>query len=317
MQTKHVLITGGAGFIGSHLCENLLQRGYAVTAIDNLVTGRAANIQHLFKKDSFDFHQADVIEPIDFLNLKLSRAHGISGIFHFACPASPVDFDKIPFEILKVDSIGTARTVDFALKHKIKYILASTSEVYGDPLEHPQRETYYGNVNPIGIRACYDEAKRFSEAYVSTAIRAGLKANIVRIFNTYGPRMRLDDGRVIPEFFRKAMSGQPLPICGSGLQTRSFCYVTDLVAGILALYESEVRMPVNIGNPSEITMLHLAETLRKILGRNLEIQHLPPREDDPKQRRPDITRAQQLLGWSPSVSLEFGLKETFRYFSDL
>lgn len=317
MQTKHVIITGGAGFVGSYLCESLLQRGYAVTAIDNLVTGRTANIEHLFKLDAFDFHHADVIEPIDFLNLKLSRTHGVSGIFHFACPASPVDFDKMPFEILKVDSIGTARTVDFALKHKINYIVASTSEVYGDPLEHPQRETYFGNVNPTGVRACYDEAKRFSEAYVSTAIRAGLKGHIVRIFNTYGPRMRLDDGRAIPEFFRKAMSGQPLPICGNGLQTRSFCYVTDLVAGIVALYESDVYVPVNIGNPAEITLLQLAEVMRKVLGRNLEVQHLAAREDDPKQRRPDITRAQQLLGWSPSVSLEFGLRETFRYFSNL
>lgn len=316
---KHVVVTGGAGFIGSHLCDALLARGYAVTAMDNLVTGRKANLEEAMKAGGtqgvFSFIQADVSEPILETALPLIEKFGLHGVLHFACPASPVDFDRIPEVILRVDSIGTFNTVDLALRHGARYVLASTSEIYGDPLEHPQKETYWGNVNTIGPRACYDEAKRFGEAVVSTATRLkGLNGGIVRIFNTYGPRMRLDDGRVVPELARQVLSGSPLTIHGSGKQTRSFCFVSDLVEGILRLFESSITDPVNCGNPSERTILEFAEAMQKVAKKSLPIQMLPGRQDDPHRRCPDITRAKTLLGWSPQVSLEAGLTQTLESF---
>lgn len=311
----HLLITGGAGFIGSHLCEALLARGYAVTAVDNLITGRARNLEDARKNPNFHFLEADVCHPLDEARLPLTRKHGIQGVLHFACPASPVDFDRIPFEILKVDSLGTMHSVDLALKHKARYLLASTSEIYGDPLVHPQTEDYWGNVNTIGPRACYDETKRFAEAYLTTAARsAGLNAGMVRIFNTYGPRMRPDDGRVVPELCMQAIRGEPLSIHGDGSQTRSFCYVSDLVDGIVRLFESDVREPVNIGNPIERTVLEFAHAILKLTGNRSTVKHLPGRPDDPRRRCPDITRARKLLQWEPKVDLENGLRASLDYF---
>ncbi len=321
---KHVLITGGAGFIGSHLCETLLARGYAVTALDNLLTGRRENLDSVKDHPEFDFLFQDVCGPIREVDMRLFTRHGLHGVFHFACPASPVDFDKIPFEILDVDSIGTRHTVDLAIRCGARYLLASTSEIYGDPEVHPQKETYWGNVNTLGPRACYDETKRFAEAYVSTAARgvgkrdgkaySPLNAGIVRIFNTYGPRMRIDDGRVVPELCAQALKGQPLSVHGEGKQTRSFCFVSDLVDGIIRLFESDVRDPVNIGNPVERTVVDFAQHVIRLTGAKSALQHLPAREDDPRRRCPDITRARTLLGWEPKVQLEEGLKRTIKYF---
>ncbi len=326
---KHVLITGGSGFIGSHLCELFLERGYVVTAVDNLVTGSEKNIAAALKEygpERFQFLKADICEPIAEAALPLIAQHGLHGVLHFACPASPVDFDRIPFEILAVDSLGTMRTVDLAIKYSARYLLASTSEVYGDPLVHPQTESYFGNVNPIGPRACYDEAKRFAEAYVSTAARGvgklggksypPLNSGIVRIFNTYGPRMRPDDGRIVPELCMQALEGRALTVHGNGLQTRSFCYVTDLCDGIFRLFESDLRDPVNIGNPVERTVLEFTETLNKLAGGRSPIKHLPAREDDPRRRCPEITRARSLLGWDPGVDLQEGLARTIEYFRE-
>lgn len=324
MANQHVLVTGGAGFIGSHLCDLLLSKGYAVTALDNYVTGRKANIEHLLSNPKFRLVEMDICKLTPGSSLPSVQEWGLHGLFHFACPASPVDFDRIPFEILEVDSVGTANTVALALAHGARYLLASTSETYGDPLEHPQKEEYWGNVNSIGPRACYDETKRFAEAYVSTAIRGvgklggksynPLNAGIVRIFNTYGPRMRADDGRVVPELCMQALRSQPLTIHGTGQQTRSFCFVSDLVDGIVRLFESDVKVPVNIGNPVERSMLDFAEAVRKVSGAQCEIKHLPAREDDPRRRCPDITRAKSMLGWSPKVDLSEGLKQTYEYF---
>jgi dTDP-glucose 4,6-dehydratase len=321
---KHVVVTGGAGFIGSHLCDLLLARGYAVTAVDNLLTGRPDNVEEALKNPNFEFLAEDICGPLS--EMSLATKHGVHGVLHFACPASPVDFARIPFEILAVDSIGTMRTVELALAHGARYLVASTSEVYGDPLEHPQKETYWGNVNPIGPRACYDEAKRFAEAYVSTAVKAPgvdrhrgykgkpLNGAIVRIFNTYGPRMRPDDGRVVPELCIQALRGQPLTVHGEGKQTRSFCYVSDLVEGIVKLFESREMGPVNIGNPVERTIREFAETVIRLTASKSLIKSLPARQDDPSRRCPDITRAQKLLGWSPQVELEEGLSRTIEYF---
>ncbi|MBI2711565.1 MAG: GDP-mannose 4,6-dehydratase [Bdellovibrio sp.] len=315
---KHIIITGGAGFIGSHLCEAFLNSGFAVTAIDNLVTGRKENLKALQANPAFHLLVHDVSLPFDEDQIPGLNRHGLHGILHFACPASPVDFEKIPIEILKVDSLGTIHTVDLALKYRSRYLLASTSEIYGDPLVHPQPETYWGNVNTIGPRACYDETKRFAEAYVSTAARyKNLNAGIVRIFNTYGPRMRLDDGRIVPELCRQALRGEPMTIHGTGLQTRSFCYVSDLVDGIVRLFNSQVNVPVNLGNPVERTLLEFATVLQKITGSTTAVQHLPAREDDPKRRCPDIQRARTLLGWSPSVDLEQGLQLSLDYFQSV
>ncbi|MBU6376700.1 MAG: GDP-mannose 4,6-dehydratase [Bdellovibrionales bacterium] len=315
---NHVLITGGAGFIGSHLCDAFLQKGLAVTAVDSLVTGRKSNLSaalNQYDSESFQFLEWDVSQPIPEDRLDLIRKHGLHGVLHFACPASPIDFDRIPDVILKVDSLGTFHTVDLALKHRARYLLASTSEVYGDPLEHPQKETYLGNVSTLGPRACYDEVKRFAEAIVSTNIRTkGLNAGIVRIFNTYGPRMRLDDGRIVPELARQALSGKPLTIHGDGRQTRSFCYVSDLVDGIIRIFESSLQEPVNCGNPSERSVLDFANELQKITKSSQPLEHLPARQDDPKRRCPDITKARTLLGWEPKVGLAEGLSRTVAAF---
>ena len=312
---KHLMITGGAGFIGSHLCDALLKRGYAITVIDNLLTGRKENLSEALKNPHLFFINHDICEPLPEQNIPFLAQYGLFGIFHFACPASPVDFDRIPLEILAVDSIGTIQTVRLALKYQSRYLIASTSEVYGDPLVHPQNEDYWGNVNPIGPRACYDETKRFAEAYVSTATRLkNLNGGIVRIFNTYGPRMRIDDGRIVPELCRQAIEKKPLTIHGEGKQTRSFCYVSDLVEGVIRLFESSIHEPVNIGNPIERTVLNFAETVKTLSQTQSPIEHLPSRVDDPKKRCPDISRAQKLLQWNPLVSFEEGLKLSLDYF---
>lgn len=326
---KHVLVTGGAGFIGSHLCDSLLKRGYAVTAVDNLLTGRKENLAEASRNPNFRFLEWDVCRPLPSQeqhsdSLSLLAQHGLHGLLHFACPASPVDFDRIPFEILAVDSVGTQWTVDLALRFGARYVLASTSEIYGDPLVHPQTEDYFGNVNTIGPRACYDEAKRFAEAYVSTAIRGvgqrdgkpykPLNGAIVRIFNTYGPRMRADDGRVVPELCVQAIRGESLSIHGDGSQTRSFCYVSDLVEGIIRLYESDLHEPVNLGNPVERSILEFAEVVSRLAGKQTSIRHLPARQDDPKRRCPDIGRARARLDWSPVVDLEEGMRRSLEYF---
>ena len=312
---KHVLITGGAGFIGSHLCDAFLKLGYAVTAVDNLLTGQMKNLAHATSQPRFHFLNQNVCKRIDPENLPLAAQYGLHGVLHFACPASPVDFDRIPFDILEVDSVGTIETVKLALQFKGRYLLASTSEIYGDPLVHPQPETYWGNVNSIGPRACYDETKRFAEAYVSTATRLkSLNGAIVRIFNTYGPRMRIDDGRIIPEFFSQALRQQSLAIHGQGKQTRSFCYVADLVEGIIKLYESKVSDPVNLGNSEERSVLDIAKIINQMTENASPLQYVASRIDDPQQRQPDLTRATQLLRWAPRVSIESGLKVTLDYF---
>ncbi len=321
---KHIVITGGAGFIGSHLSETLLGKGYAVTAVDNFVTGRKENLKQALENPNMRLLEWDVCKPIPEQRLELLAKHGLHGVFHFACPASPVDFDKIPFEILAVDSEGTKHTVELAMRHNARYLLASTSETYGDPLVHPQKEDYWGNVSTTGPRACYDEAKRFAEAYVSTANRGvgrwpegcskPLNGGMVRIFNTYGPRNRPDDGRIVPEFCMQALQGKPLTIHGDGSQTRSFCYVTDLVDGIVRLFESNIKDPVNIGNPVERSVREFAETVIKLSGSRSTLTSMPARPDDPRKRCPDITRARTLLGWEPKVSLEEGLAKTLEYF---
>jgi dTDP-glucose 4,6-dehydratase len=324
---KHILISGGAGFIGSHLCELFLARGFAVTAVDNLCTGQEANLAAVRSNVNFRFVNQDICQPLNESGpgLELLKLHGLHGLLHFACPASPVDFDRIPFEILAVDSVGTMRTVELALRYGARYLLASTSETYGDPLVHPQREDYWGNVNPVGPRACYDEAKRFAEAYVSTAANRGmnspdgksklkLNAGIVRIFNTYGPRMRPDDGRLVPELCMQALRGEALTLHGDGMQTRSFCFVTDLVDGIYRLFESSRLGPVNIGNPEEYTIFAFAENLRSLLGGSLPLRYLPARPDDPRKRCPDIARAREWLGWAPTVGLVEGLRRTVEHF---
>lgn len=322
---KHVIVTGGAGFIGSHLCERLLERGYFVTALDNFVTGARKNLGKALESPAFQLVEADVSKPLPEDGMDFLERHGLHGLFHFACPASPVDFDRIPFEILAVDSVGTFQTVDLALRFDARYVIASTSEVYGDPLIHPQTEDYWGNVNSVGPRACYDEAKRFGEAVVSTAIRGvgqwhgkpyrKLNGGIVRIFNTYGPRMRPDDGRVVPELCMQALRGAKFSIHGDGKQTRSFCYVDDLVEGILRYFESAESQPTNLGNPKERTILEFAEVLRELVGGQAAIDHLPGRPDDPKRRCPDISRAKKTLAnWTPNVSLHEGLGKTLEYF---
>jgi dTDP-glucose 4,6-dehydratase len=312
---KHVIVTGGSGFIGSHLCQTLLERGYAVSAIDNFLTSDGSNLDEIKAHPHFFFLKQDICDPIEKSSLPGLQKWGLHGILHFACPASPVDFDRIPFEILKVDSLGTLQTVNLALEYQCRYLLASTSEVYGDPLVHPQVESYWGNVNPIGPRACYDEAKRFAEAYVSTATRLkGLKGGIVRIFNTYGPKMRIDDGRIVPELCRQALEKLPLTIHGDGTQTRSFCFITDLVEGIIRLFESTLQEPINLGNPAEYKVIDFAKIVKKLTQDHSTFEYLPARPDDPKVRRPDITKARSLLGWEPRVALEDGLKQSLDYF---
>jgi dTDP-glucose 4,6-dehydratase len=307
MPSKRVVITGAAGFIGSHLSETLLDRGYTVIGIDNLLTGDTANIAHLANRD-FTFIKHDVTNYI--------YVEGpVHAVLHWASPASPIDYLELPIPTLKVGALGTHKALGLALAKKARFVLASTSEVYGDPLEHPQKETYWGNVNPIGPRGVYDEAKRFAEA-MTTAYRRyhGLDAKIVRIFNTYGPRMRVRDGRAVPAFMSQALRNEDVTIFGSGEQTRSFCYVTDLVDGILRLMESDVHDPVNIGNPHEMTIEEIAKVIIRISGSRSRIVYCPLPEDDPKVRKPDITRARTLLGWEPRVPLEEGLQKTLEYF---
>ena len=302
------VVTGGAGFLGSHLCDRLLTEGWDVLALDNLITGDARNISHLKENKHFAFVQKDVNE--------LLRVDGeVSYVFHFASPASPPDYLKFPIETLKVGSLGTMHTLHLALEKKAKFFLASTSECYGDPTVSPQTESYWGNVNPVGPRSVYDEAKRFAEATTMAYHRHhGVDTHIVRIFNTYGPRMRLNDGRALPNFVFQALSGQPITIYGDGKQTRSFCYVSDLIDGIYRLSKSDEHYPTNIGNPIELTIYEFAKRILSYFPDAHGLIHEPLPEDDPKQRRPDISKAKKLLGWEPKVGLEEGLGYTLEYF---
>ena len=303
-----ILITGGAGFLGSHLTDCFLAEGHEVVVLDNLITGSLDNISHHFGHPDFMFIKHDVTTHI--------HAPGpIDAVLHFASPASPKDFPAIPIPILKVNSLGTHNALGLALTKKARFLLASTSEVYGDPLVHPQPESYWGNVNPIGIRGVYDESKRFAEAMTMAYHRAhGLDTRIVRIFNTYGPRMRLDDGRVIPNFVGQALRGEPLTVYGDGSQTRSFCYVDDEVDGFARLLLSDEHEPVNIGNTNETTMLELAETINRITGNRAGVDFKPLPKDDPKVRRPDISKARRVLGWEPKIGLEDGLQRSIAWF---
>ena len=304
MTSRTVLVAGGAGFIGSHLCEALLARGDRVVAVDNLLTGRRANVAHLANHDGFRFVHQDVCEPFD-------AGEPLDAVMDLASPASPVDFRTLALEILAVGSTGTRNQLELARTHGARFLLASTSEVYGEPLVHPQPETYWGNVNPIGPRSCYDEAKRFSEALTMAYARThGVDVRIVRIFNTYGPRMRPDDGRVVTNFLVQALTGRPLTIYGEGTQTRSFCYVDDEVRGLLALLDGPVTGPVNVGNPVEFTMLELAQLVLEVTESSSSLAFEPLPQDDPTQRRPDITIASEQLGWTPTVGLRDGLTRT-------
>ena len=304
------VVTGGAGFLGSHLVDLLLERGHKVIAIDNFVTGIVENIAHLGGHPDFKFIQQDVTEFI-FLDLP------VDFVWHFASPASPIDYAELPIQTLKVGSLGTHKALGLAKNKGARFLLASTSEVYGDPLVHPQTEDYWGNVNPIGPRGCYDEAKRFAEALTMAYHREhGIDTRIVRIFNTYGPRMRLNDGRVVPAFISQALKDKPLTVFGDGSQTRSFCYCSDLIEGIYRLMMSETRLPVNIGNPREMTVQEFAREIIRATGSHSRIVFKPLPQDDPKQRRPDITRARKLLDWEPRVPLRAGLKKTIAYFRD-
>ena len=304
---KRALVTGGAGFLGSHLCDALLGEGYSVVAVDNLLTGRQGNIEHLRNDARFEFQNIDINRPFD--------CGHVDYVFHFACPASPVDYTVHGIETLQVGSLGTFHALDVARKYGAKYLVSSTSECYGDPLEHPQKETYWGHVNPIGPRSVYDEAKRFTEATTMAYHRYyKVDTRIVRIFNTYGPRMQLNDGRVVPNFMKQAMRGEDLTVYGDGSQTRSFCYVSDEVDGFIRLSKSDERLPVNIGNPGEFTILECAKLVLKVTGSKSKIRNEPLPQDDPKQRRPDITKAKTLLGWEPKIDLETGLKMSLDYF---
>ena len=306
-----VLITGAAGFLGSHLCDRFIKEGFEVVAMDNLITGDLKNIEHLFKLPQFEFYHHDVSK---FIHV----AGPLDYILHFASPASPIDYLKIPIQTLKVGSLGTHNCLGLAKEKKARIIVASTSEIYGDPHIHPQVESYWGNVNPVGPRGVYDEAKRFQEA-ITMAYHTfhGVETRIVRIFNTYGPRMRLNDGRVLPAFIGQALRGEDLTIFGDGSQTRSFCYVDDLVEGIYRLLMSDCADPVNIGNPDEITIKDFAEEIIKLTGTNQKVVYHPLPTDDPKQRRPDITLAKKLLNWEPKVHRSEGLKITYEYFKTL
>jgi dTDP-glucose 4,6-dehydratase len=302
------LITGGGGFIGSHLCERFLAEGHEVICVDNMITGSLGNLDHLRNDPKFSFIGHDVSHPLH-VNAP------IDNILHFASPASPVDYLNYPIQTLKVGSLGTHVTLGLARAKNARYLMASTSEVYGDPDQHPQREEYWGNVNPVGVRGVYDEAKRFSEAMVMAYHRAhGVNTKIVRIFNTYGPRMRLDDGRVLPNFMGQALRGEPLTVYGDGSQTRSFCFVSDLVEGIFRLLHADYHEPVNLGNPDEVTIKQFAEEIRQLAGSQSSIVYKPLPADDPRVRQPDITRARTILGWEPKVGRSEGLRRTYEYF---
>jgi dTDP-glucose 4,6-dehydratase len=308
---KRVLITGAAGFLGSHLCDRFIKEGYHVIGMDNLITGSMKNIEHLYKLKEFEFYHHDVSK---FVHV----AGQLDYILHFASPASPIDYLKIPIQTLKVSSLGTHNLLGLALSKKTRILVASTSEVYGDPLAHPQNEDYWGNVNPVGPRGVYDEAKRFQEA-ITMAYHTfhGVETRIVRIFNTYGPRMRLNDGRALPAFIGQALRGEDLTVFGDGSQTRSFCYVDDLVEGIYSLLLSDYHLPMNVGNPQEITIKDFAEEIIKLTGTGMKIVYKPLPKDDPKQRQPDITRAKAILNWQPKVERAEGLKITYEYFKNL
>ena len=308
---KRVLITGAAGFLGSHLCDRFIKEGYHVIGMDNLITGDLRNIEHLFHLEQFEFYNHDVSK---FVHVPGSLDY----ILHFASPASPIDYLKIPIQTLKVGSLGTHNLLGLAKSKGARILVASTSEVYGDPTVHPQNEDYWGNVNPIGPRGVYDEAKRFQEA-ITMAYHTyhGVETRIVRIFNTYGPRMRLNDGRVLPAFIGQALRGEDLTIFGDGSQTRSFCYVDDLVEGIYRLLLSDYAYPVNVGNPDEITIAEFAEEIIKLTGTSQKVIYKPLPVDDPKQRQPDITRARSILGWGPKISRSEGLRITYDYFRTL
>jgi dTDP-glucose 4,6-dehydratase len=302
------MVTGGAGFLGSHLCDRLIKEGHEVICMDNLITGDTDNIAHLLGNPKFKFIKHDVTEYI-FID------GPIDNILHFASPASPIDYLELPIQTLKVGSLGTHKALGLAKEKQARFLLASTSEVYGDPLIHPQPEDYYGNVNPIGPRGVYDEAKRFAEALTMAYHRYhGVATRIVRIFNTYGPRMRLNDGRVVPTFLYQALKGEDLTIFGDGSQTRSFCYVSDLIEGICRLLFSAINEPVNIGNPHEMTIIEFARKIDALAGGNGNIVFKPLPQDDPKVRQPDITRARELLGWAPAVQLDEGIRETLNFY---
>lgn len=308
---KRVLITGAAGFLGSHLCDRFIAEGYQVIGMDNLITGDLANIEHLFKHPQFEFYHHDVSKFIHVPGR-------LDYILHFASPASPIDYLKIPIQTLKVGSLGTHNCLGLALSKKARILVASTSEVYGDPLVHPQNEDYWGNVNPIGPRGVYDEAKRFQEAMTMAYHNYHkLETRIVRIFNTYGPRMRLNDGRALPAFIGQALRGEDLTVFGDGSQTRSFCFVDDLIEGIYRLLLSDYHLPVNLGNPDEISLRDFAEEIIRLTGTSCKIVFRPLPEDDPKQRQPDISRAKSILGWEPRVSRGDGLKITYDFFKSL
>ncbi|MCS7004026.1 MAG: SDR family oxidoreductase [Cytophagales bacterium] len=306
---KRVLITGAAGFLGSHLCDKFIENGFYVIGMDNLITGSLENIEHLFPNKNFEFYHHDVTK---FVHVPGELHY----ILHFASPASPIDYLKMPIQTLKVGSLGTHNLLGLARAKKARILVASTSEVYGDPLVHPQSEEYWGNVNPVGPRGVYDEAKRFQEAMTLAYHRYhGVETRIVRIFNTYGPRMRLDDGRVLPAFMGQALRGEDLTVFGDGTQTRSFCYVDDLIEGIYRLLFSDYTLPMNLGNPSEISIKDFAEEIIKLTGTKNKIVYKPLPQDDPKQRCPDITKAKQILGWEPKIGREEGLKRTYEYFA--
>ncbi|HTQ64107.1 MAG TPA: UDP-glucuronic acid decarboxylase family protein [Puia sp.] len=308
---QRVLVTGAAGFLGSHLCDRLIKEGYYVIGMDNLITGDLRNIEHLFKLEHFEFYHHDVSKYIHIPG-------ELKYILHFASPASPIDYLKIPIQTLKVSSLGTLHCLGLAKAKKARILVASTSEIYGDPLVHPQTEEYWGNVNPIGPRGVYDEAKRFQEAITMAYHNFHqLETRIVRIFNTYGPRMRLNDGRALPAFIGQALRGEDLTVFGDGSQTRSFCFVDDLIEGIYRLLLSDYHLPVNLGNPSEITLKEFAEEVIALTGTSQKIVYKPLPADDPKQRQPDITKAKQLLKWEPKVDRKEGLKITYDYFKSL
>jgi dTDP-glucose 4,6-dehydratase len=311
MSKDRVLITGAAGFLGSHLCDRFIKEGYHVIGMDNLITGDLRNIEHLFKLEHFEFYHHDVSK---FIHVPGPLKY----ILHFASPASPIDYLKIPIQTLKVGSLGTHNCLGLAKSKNARMLIASTSEIYGDPQVHPQTEEYWGNVNPIGPRGVYDEAKRFQEAMTMAYHNFhGLETRIVRIFNTYGPRMRLNDGRALPAFIGQALRGEDLTVFGDGSQTRSFCYVDDLVEGIYRLLLSDYHLPVNVGNPSEITLKQFAEEVITLTGTKQKIVYKPLPVDDPKQRQPDISRAREILGWEPKVGRQEGLKATYEYFKSL
>lgn len=307
MTRLRALVTGGAGFLGSHLCDALLAEGHSVIAVDNLLTGREANLQHLRNEPRFEFRKLDINDPFD--------CGHIDYVFHFACPASPVDYMRHGIETLKAGSQGTLHALEVARRYRAKYLTSSTSECYGDPLQHPQKETYWGHVNPIGPRSVYDEAKRFSEALTMAYQRYhNVDTRIVRVFNTYGPRMQLNDGRVVPNFMKQALRGEDLTVYGDGSQTRSFCYVSDEVEGFMRMAKSQEHLPVNIGNPTEFTILECAKRVLAITESTSKIRYEPLPQDDPRQRRPDISKAKALLGWEPKIDLETGLKLSLEYF---